>query len=111
MQAAQRDSHDGFKINVEAQVAQSQLQEVLQAVISSSLKVCSYSLVIAVRTSKPIVSRADLEEAQRTLNDRRQRVVHAVTRMNALAASRNRWHNAGCSSVACRAWGRRTSGI
>jgi type IV secretory pathway VirB4 component len=86
MQAAQRDSHGAFKINVEAQVAQSQLQEVLQAVISSSLKVCSYSLVIAVRTSKPIVSRADLEEAQRTLNDRRQRVVHAVTRMNGARA-------------------------
>ncbi len=86
MQAAQRDSRGGFKINVEAQVAQSQLQEVLQAVISSSLKVCNYSLVIAVRTSKPIVSRADLEEAQRTLNDRRQRVVHAVTRMNGARA-------------------------
>jgi type IV secretory pathway VirB4 component len=86
MQAAQRDSHGGFKINVEAQVAQSQLQEVLQAVISSSLKVCSYSMVIAVRTSKPIVSRADLEEAQRALNDRRQRVVHAVTRMNGARA-------------------------
>ena len=86
MQAAQRDSHGAFKINVEAQVAQSQLQEVLQAVISSSLKVCNYSMVIAVRTSKPIVSRADLEEAQRTLNDRRQRVVHAVTRMNGARA-------------------------
>jgi type IV secretory pathway VirB4 component len=86
MQAAQRDSHGGFKINVEAQVAQTQLQEVLQAVISSSLKVCNYSLVIAVRTSKPIVSRADVEEAQRTLNDRRQRVVHAVTRMNGARA-------------------------
>jgi type IV secretory pathway VirB4 component len=86
MQAAQRDSHGGFRINVEAQVAQSQLQEVLQAVISSSLKVCNYSMVIAVRTSKPIVSRADLEEAQRTLNDRRQRVVHAVTRMNGARA-------------------------
>src|SRR5262249_50241382 len=36
MQAAQRDSHGAFKINVEGQVAQSQLQEVLQAVISSS---------------------------------------------------------------------------
>jgi hypothetical protein len=53
MQAAQRDSNGGFKVNVEAQVAQNQLQEVLQAVISSSLKVCNYSLVIAIRTSKP----------------------------------------------------------
>ncbi|MCZ2075730.1 MAG: hypothetical protein LC130_12120 [Bryobacterales bacterium] len=86
MQAAQRDSHGAFKINVEAQVAQSQLQEVLQAVISSSLKVCDYSMVIAARTSKPIVSRTDLEEAQRTLNDRRQRVIHAVTRMNGARA-------------------------
>jgi type IV secretory pathway VirB4 component len=86
MQAAQRDSHGVFKINVEAQVAQSQLQEVLQAVISSSLKVCDYSMVIAARTSKPIVSRTDLEEAQRTLNDRRQRVIHAVTRMNGARA-------------------------
>lgn len=86
MQAAQRDSSGAFKINVEAQVAQSQLQEVLQAVISSSLKVCNYSMVIAIRTSKPIVSRADLEDAQRILNDRRQRVVHAVTRMNGARA-------------------------
>jgi type IV secretory pathway VirB4 component len=86
MQAAQRDSNGAFKINVEAQVAQNQLQEVLQAVISSSLKVCSYSMVIAVRTSKPIVSRADMDEAQRVLNDRRQRVVHAVTRMNGARA-------------------------
>ncbi|HEU4635450.1 MAG TPA: hypothetical protein VFS41_04685, partial [Edaphobacter sp.] len=86
MQAAQRDSNGAFKINVEAQVAQSQLQEVLQAVISSSLKVCNYSMVIAVRTSRPIVSRADLEDARRLLNDRRQRVVHAVTRMNGARA-------------------------
>lgn len=86
MQAAQRDSNGAFRINVEAQVAQSQLQEVLHSVISSSLKVCHYSLVIAVRTSNPIIGRADLDEAQRTLNDRRQRVVHAVTRMNGARA-------------------------
>jgi hypothetical protein len=86
MQAAQVDSRGGYKVNVEAQVAQNQLQDVLQAVISSSLKVASYSLVIAVRTSKPIVSHADLDEAQRTLNDRRQRVIHAITRMNGARA-------------------------
>lgn len=86
MQAAQINSQGGYKVNVEAQVAQNQLQDVLQAVISSSLKVASYSLVIAVRTSKPIVSRADLDEAQRVLNDRRQRVVHAITRMNGARA-------------------------
>jgi type IV secretory pathway VirB4 component len=86
MQAAQRDSHGAFRVNIEAQVAQNQLQEVLQAVISSSLKVCNYSMVIAVRTSKPAISRTDLDEAQRILNDRRQRVVHAVTRMNGARA-------------------------
>lgn len=86
MQAAQRDSQGAFKVNIEAQVAQAQLQDILQAVISSSLKVCEYSMVIAVRTSKPVASRADLEEAQRILNDRRQRVVHAVTRMNGARA-------------------------
>ena len=86
MQAAQRDSQGAFKVNIEAQVAQAQLQDILQAVISSSLKVCDYSMVIAVRTSKPVASRADLEEAQRILNDRRQRVVHAVTRMNGARA-------------------------
>ena len=86
MQAAQRDSQGAFRVNIEAQVAQAQLQDILQAVISSSLKVCDYSMVITVRTSKPIASRADLEEAQRVLNDRRQRVVHAVTRMNGARA-------------------------
>jgi hypothetical protein len=30
MQAAQRDSHGGFKVNIEAQVAQGQLQDILQ---------------------------------------------------------------------------------
>jgi type IV secretory pathway VirB4 component len=86
MQAAQVDSRGAYKVNVEAQVAQNQLQDVLQAVISSSLKVASYSLVIAVRTSKPVVSRGDLEEAKRALNDRRQRVIHAITRMNGARA-------------------------
>ena len=86
MQAAQRDSQGGFRVNIEAQVAQAQLQDILQAVISSSLKVCDYSMVIAVRTSSPVNSQKELEEAQRILNDRRQRVVHAVTRMNGARA-------------------------
>jgi type IV secretory pathway VirB4 component len=86
MQAAQRDTNGLFKVNVEAQVAQNQLQEILQSVIASSLKVCNYSMVIAIRTSNPIVSRSDIEDAQRTLSDRRQRVIHAITRMNGARA-------------------------
>jgi hypothetical protein len=54
MQAAQRDIHGGFKINVEAQIAQEQLIHTLQDVVSSSLKVCQLSLLVGLRTSSPI---------------------------------------------------------
>jgi len=82
MQAAQRDIHGGFKINVEAQIAQDQLIRTLQDVVSSSLKVCHLSLVVGLRTSNPIRNSKDREEAERILADRRQRVLHAVARMN-----------------------------
>lgn len=49
MQAAQIDTHGGRMINVDAAVAHAQLNDVLTAVISSSLKVCEYSLVVTVR--------------------------------------------------------------
>src|SRR5579863_10182826 len=82
MQAAQRDIHGGFKINVEAQIAQEQLIHTLQDVVSSSLKVCQFSLLIGIRTSNPVRNAKELEEAQRILADRRQRILHAVARMN-----------------------------
>jgi len=82
MQAAQRDIHGGFKINVEAQIAQEQLVKTLQDVVSSSLKVCQFSLVAGLRTSQPIRNFREREEAERILADRRQRILHAVTRMN-----------------------------
>jgi hypothetical protein len=82
MQAAQRDIHGGFKINVEAQIAQEQLIKTLQDVVSSSLKVCHFSLVVGLRTSQPIRNSREREEAERVLSDRRQRILHSVTRMN-----------------------------
>jgi hypothetical protein len=82
MQAAQRDIHGGFKINVEAQIAQEQLIQTLQDVVSSSLKVCQLSLLIGIRTSHPIRNAMERAEAERLLADRRQRVLHAVARMN-----------------------------
>jgi hypothetical protein len=82
MQAAQRDIHGGFKINVEAQIAQEQLVKTLQDVVSSSLKVCQFSLVIGLRTSRLIQNPRERDEAERVLADRRQRILHAVTRMN-----------------------------
>jgi hypothetical protein len=86
MTAAQRDSKGGFRMNVDARVAEGQLVTVLQDLISSSLKSAQVSLVIGVRTSKPIQSRRDLEEQERILADRRQRALHAIMRMNGARA-------------------------
>jgi type IV secretion system protein TrbE len=82
MLAAQKDMHGGFRINVDAQVAEHQLIHVLQDLISSSLKSCQMSLVVATRTSKPARNHLEHEQAERILADRRQRVLHAITRMN-----------------------------
>jgi hypothetical protein len=82
MLAAQKDFHGGFRINVDAQVAEHQLIKVLQDLISSSLKSCELSLIVAVRTSRACRNRNEREEAERILADRRQRVLHAIARMN-----------------------------
>ena len=82
MMSAQKDTRGAFRVNIEAQVAEGQLMRVLQDVISSSLKTCRLSMIIGVRTSQPVESRRDLEEAQRVLADRRQRALHVVMRMN-----------------------------
>jgi type IV secretory pathway VirB4 component len=82
MTAAQKDMHGGFRLNVDAQVAEHQLIKVLQELISSSLKSCELGVSIAVRTSRPARNRIEAAEAERVLADRRQRVLHAITRMN-----------------------------
>src|SRR5215472_12123217 len=82
MTAAQKDIHGGFRVNVDAQVAEHQLIKVLQELISSSLKSCQLSLSIAVRTSRPARNRFEAEQAERTLAERRQRLLYAIARMN-----------------------------
>src|SRR5260370_35622167 len=82
MQAEQRDSQGGSKINREAQSAQEQLGKRPQEGVSSSLKVCQFSLVAGLRTSQPIRNSRARKEPERILADRRQRILHAVTRMN-----------------------------
>jgi type IV secretory pathway VirB4 component len=82
MTAAQKDIHGGFRLNVDAQVAEHQLIKVLQDLIASSLKSCQLSLTVSVRTSQPARNRVELIEAERVLADRRQRVLHAIGRMN-----------------------------
>src|SRR5260370_31138986 len=81
MLAAQKDMHGGFRINVDAQAAEHQLIHVLQDLISSSLKSCQMSLVVATRTSKPARNHLEHEQAERILADPPQRVLHAPTRM------------------------------
>lgn len=82
MLAAQKDFHGGFRINVDAQVAEHQLVKVLQDLISSSLKACQMSMTLTVRTSRPCRNHMEREEAERILADRRQRALHAIARMN-----------------------------
>jgi type IV secretion system protein TrbE len=82
MTAAQKDIHGGFRLNVDAQVAEHQLIKVLQDLIASSLKSCELSLTVTVRTSQPARNRFELMESERILADRRQRVLHAIGRMN-----------------------------
>ncbi len=82
MQAAQRNSQGGFRSNVEAQVAESQLFRVQQDIIASSVKTAKLSLVIATRTSQPAFTTAELEAAERTISNRRQQLLYAVSRMN-----------------------------
>jgi type IV secretory pathway VirB4 component len=82
MSAAQKDYYGGFRLNVDAQVAEHQLVKVLQELISSSLKCCEVSLTIAVRTSRPSHNRSECSEAERILAVRRHRVLQAIARMN-----------------------------
>jgi hypothetical protein len=86
MQAVQRDSNGGFRVNVEAQVSETQLIRVQQDIISSSVKTAKLSLVIGTRTSRRAVTTAELEEAERTIDNRRQQLLYAVARMNGAKA-------------------------
>jgi hypothetical protein len=86
MQAAQRDSNGGFRINIAAQVAETQLVRVQQDIISSSVKTAKLSLVIGTRTSRPAVTTADLEQAERMIDNRRQQLLYAIARMNGAKA-------------------------
>jgi hypothetical protein len=86
MQAAQRDSNGGFRTNVEAQVAETQLVRVQQDIISSSVKTAKLSLVIGTRTSRPAVTTAELEQAERRIDNQRQQLLYAIARMNGAKA-------------------------
>jgi hypothetical protein len=86
MQAAQKDANGGFRINVEARVAEEQLVRVQQDIISSSVKAAKLSLVIGTRTSGSAATTSDLEQAERTIDNRRQQLLYAIARMNGAKA-------------------------
>src|SRR5207244_11516383 len=74
MMAAQQDIDGGFRVNVEAQVAERQLIQVMEDVISSSLKTCQASLVVIVRTSTTIRTGRYSDDAKRVIADSRHGV-------------------------------------
>lgn len=86
MQAVQRDSNGAFRSNVEAQVAEAQLVRVQQDIIASSVKTAKLSLVIETRTSRPAVTVAELEQAERRIDNQRQQLLYAIARMNGAKA-------------------------
>ncbi|HZE25251.1 MAG TPA: hypothetical protein VE054_14740, partial [Blattabacteriaceae bacterium] len=86
MQAAQKDANGGFRINVEARVAEEQLVRVQQDIISSSVKAAKLSLVIGTRGSQRAVTTAELEQAERAIDNRRQQLLYAIARMNGAKA-------------------------
>ena len=86
MQAAQRDANGGFRINVEAHVAEEQLVRVQQDIISSSVKAAKLSLVVGTRTSRRAATTSELEQAERTIDNRRQQLLYAIARMNGAKA-------------------------
>src|SRR5262249_33665671 len=75
-----------FRVNVEAQVAESQLFKVQQEIIASSIKTARLSLVIGTRTSKPAFSQQEFEEAEPLISNRRQQLIYAIARMNGAKA-------------------------
>lgn len=86
MNAAQKDMKGNFKINVEAIVAEKQLIQTIEQIVSSSLKVCELNLTIGVRTSEAVRNDRHLEEQQNILADRRSKVLTAIQRMNGAKA-------------------------
>src|SRR5260370_16696092 len=54
----------------------------MEDVVLGSLKACQMSLIVTTRSSRPSRNRMEREECERILADRRQRVLHAIARMN-----------------------------
>ena len=52
----------------------------------ASVKTAKLSLVIGTRTSQPAVTTSDLEQAERTIDNRRQQLLYAIARMNGAKA-------------------------
>ena len=86
MAAAQLDQNGNVRVDVTAQVAEQELLQIQHEIISSALKTCKVSLTIAVRTSRPARTQAQYEEAEREIENRKQQILHIISRMNGARA-------------------------
>jgi hypothetical protein len=86
MAAAQLDQKGNIRVDVTAQVAEKELLQIQHEIISSTLKTCKVSLTIAVRTSRPAHTQAQYEEAEREIENRKQQILHIISRMNGARA-------------------------
>ena len=86
MAAAQLDQKGNVRVDVTAQVAEQELLQIQHEIISSTLKTCKVSLTIAVRTSRPAHTQAQYEEAEREIENRKQQILHIISRMNGARA-------------------------
>lgn len=83
---AQKDHRGNHRVDISAQVAAEELQNIQAKILASSTKTARISMTIAVRTSGPAITESDYAVAERELAMRRQMVMHIVGRMNGAKA-------------------------
>lgn len=86
MISAQSDLRGRARVDATARQTQIELQEIQQRILQSSTKACHASVSIAYRTSSQYVGDAGYEAASRELLDRRQQIMHVISRMDGAAA-------------------------
>jgi hypothetical protein len=82
MIAAQVDHRGNPRLDMSAHVAAEDLGNIQARIMSSSTKACQASLSIAFRTSLPFASAPQLSDAEQQIADRREHVLHVISRMD-----------------------------
>jgi hypothetical protein len=82
MIAAQVDHRGNARLDMSAHVAAEDLGNIQARIMSSSTKACHVSLSVAFRTSLPFTTTAQLSEVEQQIADRREHVLHVISRMD-----------------------------